>query len=60
MKHHSYTVVSIQLAYLKLGPLSEEMLEQYQHVRGHSGHIGSIAVGAVGVAKASAHRVVYK
>lgn len=55
-----YIVVSVQLAYLKLSPLGEEVLEQYQHVRGHRGHIGSIAIWPLSVAKASAHRVVYK
>ena len=56
----NYIVVSVQMAYLKLCPLGEEVLEQYQHVRGHCGHVGSIAIWTVGVAKASAHRIVYK
>lgn len=48
------------MAYLELSLLCEEVSEQHQHVGGHRGHIGSIAVRPVTVAKASAHRVVHK
>ena len=54
------TVGRIPLAYLELGLLSEEVFEQDQHVGGHRGHVGGVAVWPVSVAKAGAHRVVHK
>lgn len=47
-------------AHLELGPLCKEASEQHQHVGGHRGHIGSIAIWPVSVAEASAHGVVHE
>lgn len=46
--------------YLELGPLAEEVFEQHQHVWGHRGHIGGVAIRPLSVAEASAHGIVYK
>lgn len=50
----------IQLTHLELRLVCEEVFEEHQHVRGHHGNVGRIAVWSVGVAEAGAHRIVHK
>lgn len=53
-------VMKVLPAHLKLRPLWKEVAEQHQHVRGHRGHVGGVAVGSLCVAETGAHRVVHK